>query len=242
MLRRLGYDIVRAESKWPSDFGPVDIALCEEVGPYTMTSPVAIVTLAEAVRDLTRRGITGAYVECGVWRGGSMMAIARTLLTLGRGDAELYLFDTFEGMTPPGPHDVSRSGRSAAALLNEDRNRHDSLLWARAPLEAVQAAMASVGYPDEHLHYVKGRVEDTVPAQAPERIALLCLDTDWYESTQHELDHLYPRLQPGGMLIIDDYGWWGGCRKATDEYFDSHGHLPFLARVDDSGRRMAVKP
>jgi O-methyltransferase len=240
-LRRLGYDVIRAQPPWPSDFGAEEIALCEEVRPYTMTSPVAIVTLADAVRDLSRRNIPGAFVECGVWKGGSMMAVARTLLRLGRTDAALYLFDTFEGMTPPTCHDVSRSGRSAAALLAEEQDRDTSWLWARAPLAAVQAAVRSVGYPQEQVHYVKGRVEDTLPAREPEQIALLSLDTDWYESTRHELEHLYPRLQPGGILIIDDYGWWGGAREATDEYFDMHPPRPFLVRVDDSGRRMAVK-
>jgi O-methyltransferase len=241
-VRRLGYDVVPAHPIWPSDFGPDEIALYEEVRPYTMTSPEAIITLAEAVRHLSRRGVPGAYVECGVWKGGSMMAIARTLLSLGRRDAPLYLFDTFEGMPPPTRHDVSRSGQSAQDLLDKEQDHDRSLLWARAPLAAVRTAMGSVGYPDEHVHYVKGRVEETVPAQAPEKIALLCLDTDWYESTLHELEHLYPRLQPGGILILDDYGWWGGSGKATDEYFRSHGGPPFLFRVDDSGRRMALKP
>jgi len=242
VLRRLGYEILPARAIWPSDFGPEEIALYEEVRPYTMTSPEAIITLAEAVRHLCRRRVPGAYVECGVWKGGTMMAIARTLLSLGRTDAPLYLFDTFEGMSPPTCHDVSRSGRSAEELLDEDKDPENSLLWARAPLAAVQAAMGSVDYPVERVHYVKGRVEETLPDQAPEKIALLCLDTDWYESTLHELVHLYPRLQPGGILILDDYGWWGGAGKATDEYFALHGGLPFLFRVDDSGRRMALKP
>jgi O-methyltransferase len=242
LLRRLGYDVTRSRPEWPGDFTAEEIALCEEVGPYTMTSPEAIVTLVSAVRHLTAREIPGAYVECGVWKGGSMMAIARTLLKLGRTDAHLYLFDTFDGMTPPTRHDVSRSGRHAQALLDEDEGGEGSLLWARAPLPAVKAAMSSVGYPEQHLHYVVGRVEETLPGDAPERIALLRLDTDWYESTRHELEHLWPRLQPGGIIIIDDHGWWGGARKATDEFFATVARPPFLFRVDDSGRRMAVKP
>ncbi|MGZ4188865.1 MAG: TylF/MycF/NovP-related O-methyltransferase, partial [Actinomycetota bacterium] len=227
LLRRLGFDVTPSRPKWPGDFRPEEIALCEEVQPYTMTSPEAIVTLASAVRHLTSREIPGAYVECGVWKGGSMMAVARTLLKLGRTDAHLYLFDTFEGMTPPTRHDVSRGGRPAQALLDEDTDHDGSLLWARAPLQTVKAAMGSVGYPGQHLHYVQGRVEETLPDAAPERIALLRLDTDWYESTRHELEHLWPRLQPGGILIIDDYGWWGGARKATDEFFAKVARPPF---------------
>ena len=242
LLRRTGWDVVRLGPNWPGDFDPEEIALCEEVAPYTMTSPDAIVTLAAAVRHLVRTGTPGAFVECGVWKGGSMMAIARTLLAEGRTDAQLHLFDTFEGMTAPSEHDVTRSGESARSLLEQDVDPESSLLWARAPLEAVQAALGSVGYPERNIHFVKGPVEETLPANAPETIALLRLDTDWYDSTKHELEHLYPRLVPGGVLIIDDYGHWGGARKATDEYFAGRTDGPFLMRVDDSGRRMGVKP
>jgi O-methyltransferase len=242
LLRRSGWDVARIGPRWPGDFSPEDIALCEEVAPYTMTSAEAIVTLSAAVRHLVNTDTAGAFVECGVWKGGSMMAVARTLCNLRRTDAHLYLFDTFEGMTAPTKHDVSRSGRPAQALLDEDQHVDNSLIWARAPMEAVQAAMALIPYPADHLHFEKGPVETTLPDAAPREIALLRLDTDWYESTRHELEHLYPRLVPGGVLIIDDYGWWGGARKATDEFFQGRADVPFLMRVDDSGRRMAIKP
>jgi hypothetical protein len=85
-----------------------------------------------------------------------------------------------------------------------------------------------------------GKVEDTIPADIPEKIALLRLDTDWYESTKHELIHLFPRLQKGGVLIIDDYGFWKGARKAVDEYFAENNIQILLNRIDDTGR-MAIK-
>ena len=82
------------------------------------------------------------------------------------------------------------------------------------------------GYPPERIHFVRGPVEETLPAGAPDEIALLRLDTDWYESTRHELEHLYPRLAAGGVLLVDDYGHWEGARKAVDEYFADHGDRP----------------
>jgi hypothetical protein len=118
----------------------------------------------------------------------------------------------------------------------------ESPIWARASLADVQETMRKVPYPQERLHFVEGKVEETVPDHAPSEIALLRLDTDWYESTKHELIHLYPRLASGGILVIDDYGWWRGAGEATDEYFASHGPRPFLVRIDDEGRRFAVKP
>lgn len=241
-VRRLGWDVVPARGRWPSDFTDEEVALCEEVLPYTMTSPEAVVALAAAVRHVARSEVPGAFVECGVWKGGSAMAIARTLLSLGRSERQLFLFDTFEGMTAPTEHDVSRSGEPARQLLDGEARQEDSLLWARAPLEAVRGAVRSVGYPPENLRFVQGPVELTLPDAAPESIALLRLDTDWYESTRHELEHLYPRLHPGGVLILDDYGWWGGVKKATDEYFRARTDVPFLLRVDDSGLRIGVKP
>jgi hypothetical protein len=86
------------------------------------------------------------------------------------------------------------------------------------------------------VRFVKGLVEDTLPSSAPESIALLRLDTDWYESTRHELIHLFPRLVSGGVLILDDYGHWQGARKALDEYFEEHGVKMLLNRIDYSAR------
>jgi O-methyltransferase len=241
LLERRGYAI-RPLPGWPSDFGAADIALVEAASPYTMTTPAALVVLADAVRHVVAAGVEGAVVESGVWRGGSMMTVARTLMAEDRDDVDLYLLDTFEGMPAPSARDVHWSGESAQELLARDPDVDASKLWARAGLDDVQRAMALTGYPPSRVHYVKGRVQDTMPEHAPDRVALLRLDTDWYESTWHELTHLYPRLSPGGILVVDDYGFWRGQREATDEYFRDHPPRPFLARVDDSGVRIAVKP
>ena len=106
--------------------------------------------------------------------------------------------------------------------------------------ESVRETVLSTGYPEEQVHIVRGPVEDTIPGKAPERLALLRLDTDWYESTYHELVHLYPRLSVGGVLIIDDYGHWEGARRAVDEYFAAAGSRPLLNRIDYTGR-IAIK-
>lgn len=106
----------------------------------------------------------------------------------------------------------------------------------RVPLEAVKRVVLGTGYDEQNVVFVKGKIEETVPAQVPERIALLRLDTDWYESTRHELVHLFPRLVRGGVLIIDDYGHWQGARKATDEYFRENGISLLLNRIDFSAR------
>ena len=215
-------------------FSPAELEVFQRVGPYTMTPPERVAVLIDAVTYITRRQIPGAIAECGVWRGGSMMAAALTLSRLGD-LRELFLFDTFESMPAPTQADIDLTG---ASWQNRWHTHRDQPI-ARADLHEVQAALASTGYADDHLHYVKGRVEDTLPGLAPEQIALLRLDTDWYESTRHELEMLYPRLAPGGVLLIDDYGHLKGARQAVDEYFRD---APIFFARTDYAARVAIKP
>jgi hypothetical protein len=224
----------------PPDFEPEIRQTVQQVRAFTMTSPERIHALCNAVRYIINNDIPGALVECGVWRGGSMMAAARTLLDVGARDRHLYLFDSFEGMPRPGRHDRSLWGADAEEEWS--RRGGDSPLnaWARASLEDVTANMKSTGYPQELIHFVRGRVEDTIPGASPSNIALLRLDTDWYESTRHEMEHLFPRVSPGGVLIVDDYGHWQGSRRAVDEYVARHAIPLLLARIDYTGR-IAVK-
>jgi hypothetical protein len=223
---------------FPIDFDEDDQQLYRRVEAFTMTTPPRIYALARAVDYVVRRRIPGAVVECGVWRGGSMMAAALTLLRLDVTDRDLYLFDTFAGMTAPSDEDVRRTGERAADLLAEESR--DADVWAIASLDDVREAMLGVGYPAARIHFVQGPVEQTLPANAPDEIALLRLDTDWYASTKHELVHLYPRLAPGGVLILDDYGFWQGARQAVDEYLSEHDISILLNRIDHTAR-VAVK-
>lgn len=204
----------------------------------TMTSPERMYSLYLATRHVLDAGIEGDLVECGVWRGGSAMLMARTLAARGATGRGLHLFDTFEGMPAPGDEDVDLLGGTAREQWEAGRRSGRGMFL--SPLEDVRAGMATTGYPEAGLRYVVGRVEDTLPAQAPARIALLRLDTDWYESTRHELIHLFPRLAPGGVLIIDDYGHWDGVRRAVDEYLEAEGVALLLQPIDYTGR-IAIK-
>lgn len=244
LLHRLGVDVVRhhrdGRNQLPVDFDAEAARIIELARPCTMTSPERLFALVQAVRYVCAADIPGAVVECGVWRGGSMLAAASTLRECGDMQRPLYLFDTFEGMSPPSGADVAVDGELASALLRAGDRSDPGSAWCYANLEDVQATMARSGYDPALVRYVRGKVEDTIPASAPEQIALLRLDTDWYESTRHELEHLYPRLARGGVLIIDDYGHWQGARKAVDEYLAAHRIKLLLNRIDYTGR-IAVK-
>lgn len=220
-----------------------DLGIMRDVKPYTMTSDERLWALISAVRYVEARGVPGDIVECGVWRGGSVMAAAKTLSVLGNHSRTIWLFDTFEGMSKPTAEDVSlKNGRPADERWEAARTTDDRAAWCDASLEDVRANLGRSEYPMDRFRFVKGKVEDTLrdTTRLPERIALLRLDTDWYLSTKAEMDVLYPRLAPGGVLILDDYGHWAGSKQAVDEYLAEHGISLLLNRVDRAGR-IAVK-
>lgn len=207
-------------------------------------SPEAIVTLVRAVDHVIEHGIPGALVECGVYMGGNIEVMIRALQRHGVSDRDIYLYDTFAGMPKPEERDDEALGGIAKASWEIHRTEEDGdkgSNWMKAGVELVRQRIGPLRYPDKHLHFVKGMVEETIPAIVPDKIAILRLDTDFYSSTKHELQHLYPLLSPGGILIIDDYGAFPGSRMATDEYAAEHGLNWFLHRVD-AHVRLVVKP
>ena len=224
------------------DLEPEFLELHELCRAETMTSIERMYALWTATRYIVDNGLRGDFVECGVWRGGSVMLMALTLLQRGDTTRDLWLYDTFGGMTAPGADDVqTMSGRAAAAILGEHPRTPDDPFWGIAARSEVAANLRRTGYPFERFRFVEGDVATTLPASAPAHIAVLRLDTDWYASTHHELEHLYPRLVPGGVLIVDDYGYWRGARKATDEYLATLHPRPLVHRIDYTGR-MCIKP
>ena len=199
---------------------------------YSMASWERIFANTQAIRHIVRAGLEGDVVECGVWRGGSMMAMAQTLLNLEDASRDVHLYDTFSGMSAP----VSQDGTFAQAKFKELQTGENQSNWCQTGLKEVQANLDQVAYPKEKIHFIQGKIEDTVPAHLPEQISLLRLDMDWYEPTLHALKHMFPRLQSNGVIIIDDYGHWEGCRRALDEYLDEMNLNVLLSRTDYTGR------
>lgn len=218
------------------DFEVDHQTIINQVKNYTMTSNERIFALIEATKYVIKNNIEGNIVECGVWRGGSMMTVIKTLQNLHHQEKSLYLYDTYDGMSAPTDADESKDGHGAITLLKKKKKTKEDTLWAYATLEDVQCNIYSLNYPQEKIAFIKGKVEDTIPQQMPEKISLLRLDTDWYESTKHELNHLFPLLAQGGVIIIDDYGHWKGAKKAVDEYFEENNIQILLNRIDYTGR------
>lgn len=219
------------------DFSPSERESFVEVSDLICQVPASAIALIRAVDYVLNAKIAGAFVECGVFKGASPIIIAKTLLRHGIGNRDIYLYDTFEGMPKPTDWDVDYTGARSMDVWEKTKWQHvDGSSDVYSPIEEVRENLRRVAYPTERFHLVKGKVEDTIPSTIPVRIALLRLDTDYYESTKHELEHLFPRLEKGGVLIIDDYGHFQGARKATDEFFKTHGIPMYLTRVSESVR------
>jgi O-methyltransferase len=208
----------------------------DQCRPFTMTSPERMFSLYQSVKYVVDNDIPGDFVECGVWKGGSSMLIALTLVKLGLTDRTLWLYDTFEGMSEPTAEDRDFSGGDAVSQLNASDRQDSHSVWCYSSLDEVKANMAGTGYNGSCIRFVQGKVEDSIPGAIPADIAILRLDTDWYASTYHELTHLYPLLRRKGVLIIDDFGHWEGAKKAVLQYFAEQGIHPLLHRIDNTGR------
>jgi O-methyltransferase len=210
---------------------------CKE---YTMTSVERLYALYKSIEYIVKSGLEGDLVETGVWRAGSCMLMAETLLAMGDSSRRILLFDTFEGHPKPDPEkDVDLWGNRAV----EDWERHKAAAetWGYASIDEARANMDRTGYPSERVVFFKGKVEDTIPEIGIiDALALMRLDTDWYESARVTLEHLFPVLVEGGVLIMDDYGHYKGQKQALDEYLSSQQLNLLLHRIDYSCR-VAVK-
>lgn len=178
-----------------------------------------------AVIYVENRKIEGDIIEIGVYLGGSILSMMLTYEKTKALAREFHLYDTFEGMTPPTEVDIDLHGYSAKMLLEVDNN-----IRCIGKLDDVKSNI------HRHTSIVpRYHVGDILKNKyVPEKIAILRLDTDWYESTKHELDTFYDSVVPGGVIIIDDYGHWKGSRKAVDEFLALHPGLT-LYRIDNEG-------
>ena len=194
-------------------------------------------SVLQSTKYILKNNIKGDFVECGVWRGGCSLAIAMLLNDLGS-EKKIFLFDTFTGMAEPGEFDINWKGDIALDKYKK-KKKATHTEWVYSSLEDVMSQFKKLGL-EKNAVFVKGDVLKTLKQETnlPKNIALLRLDTDFYESTKFELEILYPKLQKHGILLVDDYGWWKGSKKAVDEYFEKNNQdsYPLLWKIDYSGR------
>ena len=189
-------------------------------------------TLENILDYLVSNKIDGEIVECGVFKGANCRFICDYLKTNGLEDKKIYLYDTFEGMPRASSEDININSKKNYNEFLDNNSKSSSLknFYRYENINNVEKNLLSTNYDKNKIFFIKGLVEETIPKKIPEKICLLILDTDYYKSTKHELNHLYPLLIKGGIIIIDDYGTWSGVKKAVDEYFD---HLnDFISFID----------
>lgn len=232
VLHQLGYRMERLDH-YPGMVDDTFRALHQKYRDYTMLNWIKLYNTYNAVRYAAHNRLPGAIVECGVYRGGCVGMMLETLVLHNDTARDVYVYDTFDGMPQPGPEDINVNKGFTAQSAYDDKTS-DGRKWLCVPLEDVRAVAKMSGYPMDKVHFVKGRVEETIPGIMPDTISVLRLDTDWYASTKHEMEHLYPKLIKGGVLIVDDYGTWSGSGKAVDEYLKAR-NIPFYFTFDESG-------
>jgi O-methyltransferase len=184
------------------------------VHPYTLLDDERLTVLAGLVDDVIDRAVPGDIVECGVCNGGSAAALASRLCRPC--DRSLWLYDLFDSVAPPGPLDGAWAQTNAGIP--------------RASVETVRALLSSIGFPPTSVRLCPGRFSETLRRSVPDTIALLHLDCDWYDSVLEALELLYPRVAVGGAVILDDFGWWEGSRRAFFAYCRQSGIEPLLER------------
>lgn len=228
--RLTGYELTRENGRaapsappCPADYDDEAQAFIADVAPYTTTSAERLHALILATRYVHCHGIPGDFVECGVRHGGSMRAVVATLLSMGDTERELFLF-----------HRTAEPASSPA----EDPPGDEPPTAPASPQDVI-SAFHRLPYPEERIHHIRDRLDATV-SRAPERIAVLRVNTGRYATTGHALTHLYPRLVSGGVLLLDGYGGRPGARQAVDEFLEKTGARLLLLRTDEG--RVAVKP
>ena len=175
--------------------------------------------------------VTLLNVVCG---GGNVILAAKIFQFYGRNN-KVWAFDTFEGMTKPRSIDFSSFEGSALETWTSITSAGDASCESSLSEVVNNFRMFNINL--DLVVFVKGKVEDTlIGRELPEEISILRLDTDWYDSTRVELAILYPLVKNGGIVMFDDYGYWGGHAKAIDEYFQDS--KPFLIKIDDVCRMM----
>jgi hypothetical protein len=233
-----GQNIVKDDSSPDMDAGFKRIY--EVTKKLTMTSVERMYSMYKATEYVINANIAGDIVECGVWKGGSSMIAALTMQKLHNFKKKIYLYDTYAGMTEPTKFDKSLDNDDLVYDYWKNNKSGDINKWCYLSPDEVKANLYRTGFPKNKLVFVEGDVEETIPKITPRKISLLRLDTDWYKSTYHELNCLYPLITQDGVLILDDYGHWRGARMATDRYFRENKINILLNRIDYTGR-IAIK-
>ena len=242
ILKLKGYQLIKLNENF--DKLPIELSVNDkETLEYiidkklSMTPIPRLITTVKACKYILDNNINGDFIECGVWRGGHAI-LAKKIFEANGSNKNVFLYDTFSGMTKPQERDISYITKEKAIIDYESNQKNHHNDWCYASLEDVKKNCIDAGLNMNEIHFIKGDVCETLndKLNLPDKISIIRLDTDWYKSTIKELEVLYPILSKNGVLMVDDYGHWQGSKQAVDEYFDRKGFTPLLNLTDYSAR------
>jgi O-methyltransferase len=191
----------------------------------TMIGLKRLENIEYCVRDVIANGVAGDLIETGVWRGGATIFMKAILQSLNINNRIVWVADSFEGLPKPDENKYQA----------DKSDRHHMWKELAIPLETVKYNFEKYGLLDENVKFLKGWFKDTLPTAPVSKIAVLRLDGDMYESTIDALTHLYPKLEVGGYLIVDDYGGIKACKAAVEDYRKQHNITEEIKTVDWTG-------
>lgn len=243
ICKQIGFKVeLLGNDRGPSHFEDLFWEIFDEISHYTPYGHKKVYSTYQAAKYVGENDIPGAIVETGAYEGGCSILMAETLYEVGCTDRDVYLYDTFEGYPEPSELDQPIGQGQSAKNRYEAHTKNGDVDWWNSSLEEVQKRVQSSRYPTPRYKIVDGKIEETIPAKTPDEIAVLRLDTGWYESTKHELEQLYPRLSDNGVIIVNNYGYWDGCKRAIDEYFTQLETPPLLFSTVGDVRYAGIKP
>ena len=247
ILKKFNYRLIKKENEsldfqYP-EYTKEELKIIETAKLFTMTSYQKLNCLLRSIQHVNNKNLEGDFVECGVWKGGNLILFKNMMTKLNITNKSIYAFDTFEGMSKPTDIDVDiRFNKQKAydVMKNSVKDYNIHNIHSYYPIEKVRENLINNCNEIENIKLIKGDVLKTllISENIPDKISILRLDTDWYESTKIELEILFPKLVKDGILIIDDYGDYLGCKKAVDDYFKDKKFNIFKV---DSGARMLIK-
>ena len=226
--KKFGYRLIKMEKNYWSDefigISKFEKSIIDISSKYSMTGFERQYFLIKAIEYVKNNNIHGDFVECGVWRGGNLILFEKMIEKL-KIKKKIYAYDTFKGMSEPGKFDYTFKKESAKKIIDSLKMKKadpkKNIVLAECSLDEVKKNYYKNTIFNKNLICIKGPVEKTLKIRKniPKKISILRLDTDWYESTKIELETLFPLLSKNSILIIDDYGYWSGAKKAVDDFF-----------------------
>lgn len=192
---------------------------------HTMIGVRRLDNLQECIQDVLARGVPGDLIEAGVWRGGASIFMRAVLKAHGVEDRTVWLSDSFQGLPPPNDDEYPADAGDLHHTIDE----------LAVSLDEVRENFRRYGLLDDQVRFLPGWFRDTLPGAPIERLAIIRIDGDMYESTTQVLEALYPKLVPGGYLIVDDYGGIPACRRAVDDYREAMGITDDIRQIDWTG-------